>query len=72
MTEHTPIPYFYHLEEDISLVILAQIKKNDFSKKEKERIVNIQIDMTESQKHAEKKQARQKEYTQYDSFQMKS
>lgn len=32
--------YFYHLEEDISLVILAQIKKNDFSKKEKEKIVN--------------------------------
>lgn len=39
---------------------------------EKERIANIQMDMTESQKHAEQKQAGWKEYTLYDSFQMKS
>ena len=32
--------YFYHIEENVSLVSLIQIKKNDFSKKEKERIVN--------------------------------
>lgn len=30
---------------------------------EKERIANIQINMTDPQKHAEQKQARQKDYT---------